>query len=244
MTYKRPNNRRRHLTIQATQSLQSIMMKLFTYHRSNAAHRVRLALSIKGLKYEARFMELNHADMHSEEIQALHPRGTIPALVDGDIVLSQSIAILLYLEEKYPERPLLPEDFQARARVREIALTLATDIHPLNTYNLFHYLRDEMGVDYDKRKQWFEHHMHHGLSIVETMLADNPATGAYCHGDKPTMADTCLIPQVYAAREKGIDLTEYPTIRGIYQYAMSQAAFQAAAPNTQPDSDASQQRLD
>lgn len=220
------------------------MIKLYTYHRSSAAHRVRIALNLKGLKYEARFMELNHKDMHSEEIQQLHPRGTIPALVDEETVLGQSIAILLYLEEKYPERPLLPEEFHERARVREIALTLATDIHPLNTYSVFHYLRDEMGVDYEKRTQWFEHHMAIGFEVVEKMLADNPATGAYCHGDKPTMADACLVPQVFAALEKGVNMTPYPTIRQIYLHAQNQAAFQAAAPGTQPDSDATQQRLD
>lgn len=211
------------------------MLQLYTYYRSVAAHRVRIALSYKGVSYESIFIDLEHTRNQSEEYLRLNPQGLVPALVDKDLVITQSAAILDYLEDKYPERPLLPSTMRERARVRSFTQAITADIHPLNTIRVYRYQRDRQGLDYDSRRRWFQDWMSSGFEALESLLADHPDTGDFCHGNQPTLMDVLLVPQVYNAEQYALDLSPYPTIRRIYRTCLTLAAFQAAGPQTQPD---------
>jgi maleylacetoacetate isomerase len=150
------------------------------------------------------------------------------------LVITQSAAIIDYLEDKYPERPLMPGTVTERARVRSFTQSITADIHPLNTIRVYRYLRDEEKVDFEGRRRWFHHWLSNGFQAMESLL-DHPDTGAFCHGDTPTLMDVVLVPQVYNAEQYGLDLSSYPTIRRIYRTCLTLAAFQAAGPETQPD---------
>lgn len=212
------------------------MLKLYTYYRSVSTHRVRIALAYKQVPYEPVFVDSDHDEHLSEAYRRLNPQGLVPTLlVHDDLIVTQSFAILEFLEERYPERPLLPQDIELRARVRSFAQVAVADMHPLNTIRVFRYLRDEMGVPYDKRRQWYEHWAHMGFRALEAMLARHRGQHAYCFTDQPTLADVCLVPQVYNALKNGLDLAEYPLVRAVYQNCLAMSAFQAAAPDAQPD---------
>lgn len=212
------------------------MFQLYTYYRSVAAHRVRIGLNYKGIAYESVFIDLGKTENTRDDYLRLNPQGLVPALVENDgLVITQSAAILEYLEEKYPERPLLPRDIVGRARVRSFAQAATADMHPLNTIRVYRYLRDELGLDYDTRRQWFVYWGSKALRALESLLAEHPDTGDFCHGDRPTLADVVLVPQVYNAEQNGLDLSQYPTVRRIYRTCTSLAAFQAAGPETQQD---------
>jgi maleylacetoacetate isomerase len=212
-------------------------VQLYSYWRSQAAFRVRIALALKGLSAELHTLDLLKGDQHSEAYRVLNPQSAVPTLIDDDgTLLVQSLAILEYLEERHPEPPLLPGDPAARAHVRALALALAADAHPFVTPRVRGYLDKELGLDGRRILQWMQHWMVSGLGSVEAQLARDPRTGRCCVGDAPTLADLCLIPHLTACRMiPGFDASPYPTALRIHEHCMSLEAFRAAAPARQPD---------
>lgn len=212
-------------------------MELFTYFRSSAVYRVRIALNLKGLKPERRYVHLlkDGGEQHKPEYQAVNPQCLVPALADGGHILTQSLAIMEYLEETHPQPPLLPKDAAGRARVRALALAVACDIHPLNNTRVLKYLEKEFDADEAVRKRWIQHWIVEGFAALEKLLVGSPATGKFCHGDMPGMADACLVPQVFNAKRFDTDMSAFPTIRRINAYCLSLNAFVDASPDNQPD---------
>jgi len=209
---------------------------LYTFFRSSAAYRARIALNLKGLAYEPVSVSLPDGDQFDAGYVALNPQRQVPTLIDEDgATLIQSPAILEYLEEVYPEPPLLPQGAAARARVRGIAMAMGCDIHPLNNLRVLKYLRGPLGQDEAGVDAWIHNWTALGLGAVETMLASGEETGDFCHGDTPTLADVYLAPQVYHAQRFKAPLEDYPTIGRVHANAMKLAAFGDAYPDTQPD---------
>src|ERR1700710_2655177 len=175
---------------------------LYGYFRSSAAFRARIALNLKGIKPELRFVHLlrDGGEQHTADYKALNPLELIPALLHDGHLITQSLAIMEYLDEIGPEPPILPRDPLGRARVREIAYVIACDIHPVNNLRLGQYLRSEIGATDEQQVQWMRHWIKVGSPALETMLSTSPHTGAFCYGDTPTIADICLIPQIFNAR--------------------------------------------
>ena len=211
-------------------------MRLYGYFRSSAAFRVRIALNLKGLAYEPRFVHLARGEHRQAEYGALNPQGLVPALEDGGKLLTQSLAIIEYLEEKHPSPPLLPKDLLGRARVRSLALLIACEIHPLNNLRALQYLVNELGHSEQDRDRWYQHWIHDGMAKLEGDLAGN-RRGRFCHGDTPTMADCCLVPQVFNAQRYKCDLSHAPTVMEIFDECMKLDAFQRAQPSRQPDAE-------
>ncbi|ANN67882.1 maleylacetoacetate isomerase [Bordetella bronchialis] len=212
-------------------------MQLYSYFRSSAAYRVRIALNLKGLPYDTVPVHLlkDGGQQLKPDYVRLNPQALVPALVDGSTVLTQSMAIIEYLDETHPQPPLLPATPAARARVRALAQGIACDIHPLNNLRVLRYLKRELDVPDDARDAWYRHWVQTGLLALERMLADSPDTGTYCHGDTPTMADACLVPQLFNARRLDCDLSAMPTILRIDAACQALPAFAGAAPENQPD---------
>lgn len=212
---------------------------LYGYFRSSAAFRVRIALNLKGIPAEPKFVHLlrGGGEQHGEVYKALNPQELIPTLVHDGHAIGQSLAIIEYLDEIKPEPPLLPREPLARARVRQIAYAVACDIHPLNNLRLLLYLRDNFGADEPTRAEWQRHWMAVGFAALESLLANSSETGAYCHGDSPTLADVCLVPQLANGRRVELDLSPYPTLARIEAYALANPAFEAALPKNQPDAE-------
>ncbi|MHB8406389.1 MAG: maleylacetoacetate isomerase [Gammaproteobacteria bacterium] len=212
-------------------------MELYTYFRSSAAYRVRIALNLKGLKADYRYVHLvkDGGQQHKPEYLALNPQGLVPALVDHGQVLTQSLAIIEYLEETHPQPPLLPKDAPGRARVRALAQVVACDIHPLNNSRLLKYLEHELHADETARNIWYRYWVVEGFTALEKLLAGNSRTGKFCHGDQPTLADICLVPQVFNAKRFETDLAPFPTIRRIHDHCLTLKAFTDAAPEQQAD---------
>ncbi len=215
-------------------------MKLYSYFRSSAAYRVRIALNLKGLDYEIIPVHLlrNGGEQLSDAYRRINAAGLVPTFVDDAATIGQSLAIVEYLEEVHPQPALLPIGAADRARGRAIAQSIACDIHPLNNMRVLKYLRNELGADEEAKNGWYRHWTEHGLRIVERLLADSPATGLYCHGDQPTISDLCLVPQVYNARRFDCNLDDCPTIVRIDAQCNTLPAFQKAAPDRQPDAQA------
>lgn len=214
-------------------------MKLYSYFRSSAAYRVRIALNLKGLDFETVSVHLmkDGGQQNSDTYTALNPTRLVPTLVDGENVIGQSIAILEYLEETHPEPALLPADAAGRARVRALMQYIACDIHPLNNLRVLKYLKHDLGVDEDAKNAWYKHWIHVGFTGLEAMLAGNPATGRYCHGDQLTLADVVLVPQVFNARRFNCDLSAMPTVTRIADACAQLDAFIRAEPARQPDAE-------
>ena len=210
-------------------------MKLYNYFRSSAAYRVRIALNLKGLAFEYIPVHLTKGEQRSERYLTLNAQALVPTLVDDAVTLPQSLAIIEYLDERFPQPPLLPATPVQRARVRAIALAIACDIHPLNNLRVLQYLTRTLAVSEDAKNAWYRHWIDTGLGALEAQLASDAATGAYCHGDTPTLADICLVPQLANARRFGIALDAYPTLLRIDANCQKLAAFAAAAPEAQPD---------
>ena len=215
------------------------MLKLYSYFRSSAAYRVRLGLQLKDLAYETVPVHLlrDGGEHLQAGYRAINPGALLPCLQDGETTISQSLAILDYLEEAYPGRALLPADPAGRARVRALALIVACDIHPLNNLRVLKYLGNTLGVSEEEKTAWYRHWIEEGFRVIETHLTRDEQTGEFCHGDQPTLADCCLIPQVFNAERFSVDLTPYPTIRRINRLCVELEAFAAAHPARQPDSE-------
>ncbi|MCG3189195.1 MAG: Maleylpyruvate isomerase [Burkholderiaceae bacterium] len=214
-------------------------IELYTYYRSSAAYRVRIALNLKALAYEAIPVHLLRGGGEQRQAAHLarHPLGLVPVLHTDEGWFTQSLAIIEWLDEAHPSPALLPADRAARARVRAIAQAIACDIHPLNNLRVLQYLANELGVDEARKNAWCRHWVDIGLAGVERMLAEDPRTGRFCHGDAPTLADCCLVPQVFNARRVGARLDDKPTIARIVQACEALDAFRHAAPANQPDAE-------
>lgn len=214
-------------------------MELYTYFRSTAAWRVRIALALKGLDWTPRYVHLTRGggEQHGEAYRALNPQGLVPALADGGETFTQSLAIVEYLDETHPEPPLLPRSPAARARVRALALVVACDMHPLNNLRVPRYLEREFGADEAAKRKWMHNWMAAGFDALERMLDGDPRTGACCHGDSPTLADLCLVPQVYNANRFGFPLDDFPRVRRINEHCLALPAFSSTAPDRQGDAE-------
>lgn len=214
-------------------------MKLYTYFRSSAAYRVRIALNLKGLNYEAVPVHLlkGGGEQRQEEYRKINPSGLVPAFQDERITLTQSMAIIEYLDERFPAVPLMPHDAPGRARVRELAQIIACDIHPLNNLRVLRHLVGELKLSEEAKTEWIQHWIREGLTGLEAHLARDPAAGPFCHGASPTMADCFLVPQVFNAQRFGIDVNAYPNIARIYAHCIELPAFDAAHPSKQPDAE-------
>jgi maleylacetoacetate isomerase len=211
-------------------------MKLYGYFRSSAAFRVRIALNLKKLNYESAFIHLRRGDQRQPRFLDINPQGLVPALEVDDTLLIQSLPIIEYLDETYPEPPLLPSDAKGRARVRALAAMVACDIHPINNLRVLRYLLRPLGHDEATVETWYNHWIAEGFGALERLLAEGGRTGRFCHGDTPGLADIVLVPQVFNAnRYQSLDLTPYPTIVRIYQTCLGIDAFAAAHPDRQPD---------
>lgn len=210
-------------------------MKLYTFFRSSAAFRVRIALNLKGIEYESVAKAFAKNEHRAADYLALNPQGLIPALATGGAVLSQSLAIIEYLDEKYPAPAFLPADPVARARVRSIALAIACEIHPLNNLRVLNYLRKELGQDDDGVNTWYRHWMTEGFRGLEIQAREYSADQRYCFGDSVSIADICLAPQMFNARRFETDLTPFPTLVAISTHLESLPEFAAARPEAQPD---------
>lgn len=214
-------------------------MKLYTYWRSTAAYRVRIALNLKGIEAEHIPVHLvrDGGEQHRADYRRLNPQGLVPALVTDDTgePLTQSLAILEYLEETRPEPAILPASPAERARVRSLSQLIGCEMHPLNNLRVLQYLVKELGHDDDAKMKWYRHWIHEGFTALERRLAESPATGRFCHGDSPSMADICLVPQMYNARRFECDIEPFPTIRRIEAACLALPAFDRARPENQAD---------
>ncbi len=212
-------------------------MKLYGYFRSSAAYRLRIAIHLKGIDAQQSFIHLRKGEQASAAFRALNPLGLVPVLEHDGAVLTQSLAIIEYLDEIQPEPPLLPRAPLDRAHVRSIALSIACDIHPLNNLRVLDYLKNSVGVDEAGRDRWYAHWIELGLGALEAMLASDRRTGRLCIGDTPSLADVCLIPQMFNAERMKCPLDRYPTLLRITNYARALPAFAAAEPGRQPDAE-------
>ena len=213
-------------------------MKLIGYFRSSAAFRVRIALHYKGIKVEHASRHLRKGEQAAPDYVALNPQKLVPALVlDSGEVLTQSLAILEYLEETHPEPPLLPRDPVGRARVRALSLIVSADIHPIQNLRVMGYLREKFGQTEESAFAWSRQWIETGFDAYEATIAKDPKTGAFSHGDTPTFADLCLAPQVFNAARFKVDMARYPTIQRIHTTCMQHPAFDAAQPSKQPDAE-------
>ena len=219
-------------------------LKLYTYFRSSAAYRVRIALNLKALDVDMAPIHLlrKGGEQLEQAYRSINPEGLVPALVDendeeGSQVLTQSIAIIEYLDEMYPEPPLLPSAPLDRAYVRGIALAIACDIHPLNNLRVLRYLVRDLGASEDAKNAWYRHWCENGLAALEKRVSADGRAGKFCFGDTPTMADCCLVPQLANARRVDTDLSKMPTLLRIEANCVQLDAFQQAAPARQPDAE-------
>ena len=213
-------------------------MKLHNYFRSSASYRVRIALNLKGLAYEYCSVHLNRngGEQFSSAFRQLNSSALVPVLEDDGARLTQSLALIEYLDEVHPEPPLLPQSPLERARVRALALSVACEIHPLNNLRVLAYLTRELGVSSEAKTCWYQHWVGMGLAALEAEIARGPA-GRFCHGDAPGLADCCLIPQLFNARRFDCDLSSYPRLLRIEDSCSALPAFRAAAPDHQPDAE-------
>jgi len=213
-------------------------MKLYDYYRSSAAYRVRIALNLKGVAPERVFVHLRKGVQRTDDYLDLNPQGLVPALaLDGGPTLTQSLAIVEWLDETHPHPPLLPGDATARARVRAIALSIACEIHPLNNLRVLQYLTGTLGVAEAQKDGWYRYWVDTGFEALERQLAREKSTGRFCHGDTPSLADVCLVPQLANARRFNVDVTPYPTLTRIEAACNALPAFADAAPANQPDAE-------
>ena len=213
------------------------MLQLYSYFRSSAAYRVRIALNLKGLPFEYIPVHLlkDGGQQHAADYQGINPAELVPALVEDGHAITQSLAIMEYLDETHPEPALLPRDALGRARVRALAQSIACEMHPLNNLRVLQYLERDLKLDETAKNTWYRHWVTVGFTALEAMLANNPNTGIFCHGDTPGLADCCLMPQILNARRFDTPLDPFPTILRIETTCLALDAFAKAAPQLQPD---------
>ena len=212
-------------------------MILHGYWRSSAAYRVRIALNLKGVDWTQREVSLvrDGGEHREPSFAQLNPQMLVPVLESGSSVLTQSMAIIEYLEEVLPDPPLLPDDVTERAQVRALAMSVACDVHPLNNLRVLQYLAGEFKIDSRRRSRWYAHWVTEGMRAFEASLARRPHHSDFCHGDNPTLADVCLVPQIYNARRFEVDLAPFPLIRQVEANCLRLSAFIDAQPENQPD---------
>ena len=212
-------------------------MQLYSYFRSSASFRVRIALALKALPYEYIAIHLQKSEQLEPPFADLAPARLVPLLRDGDALISQSLAIIEYLDETHPEPALLPREPLDRARVRSLALDMACEIHPLDNLRVLRYLVKELKVSDDDKNRWYHHWVETGLEAVERRLAADPQTGRFCHRDAPTLADITLVPQIFNAQRMGSRLEHVPTVMRIFDACMQLDAFQRSQPSASPDAE-------
>jgi maleylacetoacetate isomerase len=211
-------------------------VKLYTYFRSSAAFRVRIALNLKGLAYEPVFVHLAKGEHRAAAYAKVNPQALLPTLeLDDGTRLTQSLAIIEYLDEKHPQKPLLPKDAQERARVRSLSYLIASEIHPLNNLRVLQHLKRALNQSEDQVNAWYRHWIADGLAKLEAELASSK--GRFCHGDTPTMADCCLVPQIFNAKRYQSYLAPYPQTMRVFEACMHLEAFDRAQPSKQPDAE-------
>ena len=228
-----------------TPSLQSdffrggSLMKLYTFFRSSASYRVRIALNLKGLSYEQAPIHLRRGggEHLAAAYKAINPQALVPALEDNGRILTQSLAIIEYLEEKYPDPRLLPSDPADKALVRSMAMIIACEVHPIQNLRVLNHVKNEYRQSDEQVSRWAQHWIDLGLSALEQTIASQPKRGTFCYGDTPTVADICLVPQLGNARRYGCDLSKYPVILAIEKNCIALPAFSNAAPEKQPDAE-------
>ncbi len=203
--------------------------------RSSASYRVRIALNLKGMEYAQKNYRLTHDEHKTEEFLAKNPQGLIPALEVGDKIVTQSTAIIEYLDSLQADVPLLPANPDERARVQAIVFAIACEIHPLLNLRILKYLKNDLAQDQDGVNTWYYHWIREEFTALERKLSSDPETGKFCHGDTPGIADCYLVPQVYNANRFKCDLTPYPIIRRINETCLAMDAFESAIPENQPD---------
>ncbi|MFM2589763.1 maleylacetoacetate isomerase [Vibrio sp. TBV020] len=210
---------------------------LYGYWRSSAAYRVRIALNLKGLEYQQRSVHLvkGGGEQHSANFKQLNPNQLVPVLVDNSLVLNQSLSIIDYLDETYPDSLLVPKSGESRYLVKALAQDIAVDIHPLNNLRVLQYLTKELHVDDADKATWYKHWIATGFEALELRIAST--RGQYCVGDDISLVDVCLVPQIYNARRFGVDLTSYPNLLDVTTSLGRVRAFTLAAPERQPDAD-------
>ena len=213
-------------------------MRLYSFFRSSAAFRVRIALNLKNISHDTAVIHLPSGAQTEPAYREVNPQGRVPSLETDGAVLTQSLAIIEYLDETHPAPPLLPNDAIGRAHVRALAGTIACDIHPLQNLAVLVYLRDALGAAEGDVTLWARNWIKLGFDAIETMLERSPATGRFCHGDAPGLADICVVPQVFNARRFECPLDDYPTLMGVFDECMKIEAFDAAQPSKQPDAPA------
>lgn len=211
-------------------------MKLYTYFRSSAAFRVRIALNLKGLSYEPVFVHLAKGEHRAPAYAKVNPQALLPTLeLDDGTRINQSLAIIEYLDETHPAKPLIPKDVLGKARVRSLSYLIASEIHPLNNLRVLQHLKRALGQSEDQVITWYRHWIADGLAKLEAELAGGK--GKYCHGDSPTMADCCLAPQIFNAKRYQSDLAPYPNTMRVFEACMQLEAFDRAQPSKQPDAE-------
>lgn len=210
-------------------------MKLYSFFNSSTSYRVRIALALKEIPYQYQGVNIRIGEQASTEQLRLNPSKGVPVLeITPSEVLSQSLAIIQYLDDYYAQMPLIPRAPEMKARVLELAYGIACDMHPVNNLKTLNYLTQELGITPTQRSRWYQHWIQEGFNAVEARLRD-AATGPYCFGDQPTLADCCLVPQVANAIRMQCDLSAFPRTLQVYEFCMSQPAFITAAPEQQPD---------
>lgn len=210
-------------------------MQLYSYFRSSASFRVRIALALKGLAYDYVPVQIVHNEQFGGAFDAIAPAHLVPVLSDGAAVLTQSLAIIEYLDESHPEPPLLPGSALDRARIRALAQDIACEIHPLNNLRVLRYLVSELKVGNDDKNRWYRHWVETGLEAFERQLAGSPLTGRFCHGDTPTLADCVLVPQIFNAQRLDCRTEHVPTVMRVFAECMRIDAFVASQPSACPD---------
>jgi maleylacetoacetate isomerase len=209
-------------------------MQLHSYFNSSTSFRVRIALALKGVTYECIPVNLKtHANRHKDFL-ALNPLGGVPILDDGEHLLTQSLAIVDYLDQRFPEPPLLPIEPIRRAHVLEVSNVIACDIHPVNNMRVLKYLKEVLGADQEQTSAWYRHWVAQGMTAIEGLLQQH-GSSPFCFGDQPTLADCCLAPQVFNALRMGCELDAFERVGAVYWHCMAHPAFQRSAPASQPD---------
>jgi len=211
------------------------ILQVYNYFRSGTSHRLRIVLALKGVAYDYQAVDLLHEAHFDAAFKALNPQGFVPTVIEDDWVLTQSPAIIEWLEERYPDPPLLPSDIRGRARVRALAAVVGCDIHPLNNRRVLQYLRHQLGCDEAAVLTWCGTWIGAGFDALEALLAADPGRGDFCYGHAPTLADAYLVAQVESARRFKVDLSAWPRIVAVDQACAQLPAFIQAAPRNQPD---------